>query len=323
LLAAGSLVALLMLLRRAPSDDNGLGESFRYDLSALRSVDPALMIGREVSGFDVDVREPTAMVLGPSNTVYVGGAGEIVQYSHEGRRLSGVKVPGLVTALALGGDGGLMYCAMRDNVAVLARDGVVAGRLGGLNSNSVCTAIALAGNSVFVADAGNRVVLRYGNDGAVVSRFGGKESEYSEGFVIPSPYFPLVTAADETLWVVDPGRHRFINFTQDGRIRSRWEKSSMTIEGFCGCCNPTHFALREDGSFVTAEKGLVRVKIHGPDGNLAGVVAAPDSFGRDTRGLALAVDANGRILVLDPERSRVRVFAVNGREAGHEKGSAK
>jgi sugar lactone lactonase YvrE len=182
--------------------------------------------------------------------------------------------------------------------------------------------VALAGDSVFVADAGNRVVLRYGSNGAVVGRFGGKDSEYSEGFVIPSPYFPLVAAADDTLWVVDPGRHRFINFTQDGRIRSRWERSSMTIHGFCGCCNPTHFALRDDGSFVTAEKGLVRVKIHGPDGNLVGVVAAPDSFGHDTRGLALAVDGDGRILVLDPERSRVRVFAV-GNGAGQAKGDAR
>ena len=88
----------------------------------------------------------------------------------------------------------------------------------------------------------------------------------------------------------------------------------MTVEGFCGCCNPTHFVVREDGSFVTSEKGIERVKIHGPDGSLVGVVAPPELFRPDTRGLALAVDEAGRILVLDPEQARVRVFVL--REKG-------
>jgi hypothetical protein len=63
--------------------------------------------------------------------------------------------------------------------------------------------------------------------------------------VIPSPYFPLQKAGDGTLWVVDTGRHRFVNFTPDGRVIASWEKAGMAIDGFCGCCNPTHFALRE------------------------------------------------------------------------------
>lgn len=310
LVAAGGIVCAVALLRREPSGDNGLGGSFRYDLTALREVDPSLIIADETGGFPAGVKQPTALAVGPGNAIYVGGAGEIAVFVPPGRKHDVLKVNGQVTALGLAEDGLRIYAAMRDRVAILDGAGVAVGALAGLNSNSVFTAVAPVGKAVFVADAGNRVVLRYGADNTIDLRFGEKAGEYSEGFVIPSPYFPLVKGLDDTLWVVDPGRHRFVNFTLDGRIRSRWEKVGMTIEGFCGCCNPTHFAIREDGSFVTAEKGLVRVKVHAPDGSLVGVVAAPEKFGADTRGLALAVDAEGRILVLDPERAAVRTFTV-------------
>ncbi len=64
-----------------------------------------------------------------------------------------------------------------------------------------------------------------------------------------------------------------------------------------------------DGSFVTAEKGLPRVKIHNLDGSLRCVVAAPDQFDEGVVGLDVAVDDEGRIYVLDPSRNQVRIFA--------------
>ncbi len=83
----------------------------------------------------------------------------------------------------------------------------------------------------------------------------------------------------------------------------------MEIQGFLCCCNPSHFAILEDGSFVTTEKGLVRVKIYDRLGRLSGVVAGPDQFQEGTVGLDVAVDAQQtRIHVLDPVRNSVRVF---------------
>ena len=82
----------------------------------------------------------------------------------------------------------------------------------------------------------------------------------------------------------------------------------MTVDGFSGCCNPSHAAVLQDGSFVTAEKGLVRVKIHNRAGEFVCLVAAPDQFDKGTVGLDLAVDSNGRIHVLDPKRKQVRIF---------------
>ena len=76
------------------------------------------------------------------------------------------------------------------------------------------------------------------------------------------------------MWVVNPGMHAFENYEFDGDLRAFWENTSMKIDGFSGCCNPAHFTFLPDGSFVTSEKGLVRVKVHKPSGELLGVVAA-------------------------------------------------
>ena len=76
-----------------------------------------------------------------------------------------------------------------------------------------------------------------------------------------------------------------------------------------------------DGGFVTCEKGLVRVKVHDEEGKVVGVVAGPDQLGWQaplrvcetpeqcqSRGLDVAVDAAGRIYVLDLEKNIVLIF---------------
>jgi hypothetical protein len=63
-----------------------------------------------------------------------------------------------------------------------------------------------------------------------------------------------------------------------------------------------------DGSFVTSEKGIARVKIIKPTGEFLCVVAGPEQFDEGTVGLDLAVDSQERILVLDPHRKMVRIF---------------
>ena len=97
-----------------------------------------------------------------------------------------------------------------------------------------------------------------------------------------------------------------------------WYRPSMSVDGFCGCCNPVHIAFRDDGSLVTGEKGLARVKLYDVTGTFAGLVAGADSFpearvaslscDEDTPVQDLAVDARNRVLVLDPYDKSVRIF---------------
>jgi hypothetical protein len=214
-----------------------------------------------------------------------------------------------VTCLTVGPDGSL-YVGMRDHVERFGVDGNRQASFPPFPGQPVVTSLAVISNHVFVADAGNRIIHRLDGNGNETARIGEKTVDFP-GFLIPSPYFDVASSSDGTLWAVDPGRHKFIRYAVDGAILSTWEHASCGVEGFCGCCNPSHFALRRDGSFVTSEKGIVRIKVYRSDGVFAGVVAGPDQFKADVQGLDVAVDGNGRILVLDPAGEVIRVYEAS------------
>jgi len=211
---------------------------------------------------------------------------------------------------------------MKDHVEVYDRQGKRLATWQGLGDDAVLTSIAVSKNDVFVADAGNRIVLRYDTTGKLINRIGEKDQQRNiPGFVIPSPYFDLAVARDGLLRVTSPGRHHIEAYTFDGDLEFWWGQFSSSIEGFCGCCNPVNFAILEDDSFVTCEKGLVRVKIYDPAGTFVGVVAGPEQLveggasgvsefgaGSQSGGFDVAVDGDGRIFVLDTIKNIVRIF---------------
>jgi len=67
-------------------------------------------------------------------------------------------------------------------------------------------------------------------------------------------------------------------------------------------------ALAPDGSFVTSEKHIVRVKRYDSAGHYVGLISGQEQWGKDVVGLDLAVDSKGRVLVLDPSADAVRVY---------------
>ena len=125
------------------------------------------------------------------------------------------------------------------------------------------------------------------------------------------PFFDVTADSDGFIWVVNPGRHSLENYTPEGDLRTSWGQFSMGIEGFCGCCNPTHIVILDDGSFVTSEKGIVRVKVYNSLGNIVSVVAGSEQFIEGTTGLDLAKDTAQRVYVLDPMKKQVRIFEKN------------
>jgi len=176
----------------------------------------------------------------------------------------------------------------------------------------IFTSLAFKGGQVFAADAGDRIVYRYDQKGEVLDSFDGTgRLEGNYGFILPSPYFDLEVDPDGELWVANTGLLKIENYSDEGTLRAFWGKPSFDLEGFTGCCNPVHFAILPDGSFVTSEKGLVRVKIHKPSGELDCVVAGPEAFEEDTEPPDLAVDEKGRIFILDITRNMVRIFERN------------
>jgi hypothetical protein len=191
----------------------------------------------------------------------------------------------------------------------------------------VVTSIALAEDDVFVADAGNRVVVRLNPDGELLGRIGQPDASRGvRGFVVPSAHFDVAATADGLLRVANPGARRIETFTFDGGVLGHWGRASAEIDGFFGCCNPAHFTVLPDGRFVTAEKGIPRIKIYSPRGDLECVVADPAMLGQQVAAIPLsdegengvsafdvAADGRGRILVLDPISRAIRVFEKKDR----------
>jgi len=281
-----------------------LGKSFDYSLDEYRKVDPALIKYKELEPILPTLGKLTALAVSADDKIYVGGENGIEVFP------GGQNVPILGTPSCLTiSESGIVYAGMQDHVAVFSNDwkktswSVPA-------ETAYLTSIDVDEWYIYVADAGSRRIWRYKKEGGEPFEIGKKDwGNGIRGFNIPSPYFDLaINRFDGSFWAVNPGYHAFENFRPDGMPLSTWEATSMGIKGFSGCCNPSHFALLADGGFVTAEKGLPRVKIHNADGSFRCVVAAPDQFDEDVVGLDLAVTSDGKIMVLDPSRNQVRIF---------------
>lgn len=279
------------------------GKNYIYSTEEFQQVDPALIHYVEVEPLVPSFGNPSSLAIAPVGQIYVGGP-NCVEVFPDGEK---IQVPATPTCLAVDDDG-ILFAGFQDYILVFSKERKSMLCLSP-SKKAYLTSIAVDEKWIYAADAGNRRVWRYNKEGGNPIEIGAKdEVKGVRGFYVPSPFFDLDIAVDGSVWVVNPGYHALENYSSEGRLISSWEKAGFNIDGFSGCCNPAHFALMPDGSFVTAEKGLPRVKIHNPDGSLRCVVAGPDQFNAAATGLDVAADLQGKIYVLDPDQGKVRVF---------------
>ena len=297
------------------------------DLSGLGGAAGAKVVGREIAQFPPGFRRARAVAVAPGGEIYVSGDFAIRRFDPAGRKLAEIATIEPPGAIAVDANG-TVYATFGNKVWVFDRDGK---RLATwpARENAVLTSIAVCDAGVLAADAGGRCVLRYGRDGKLLGVIGKKdEARNCPGFVVPSPYFDVAMAPDGLLRVTNPGRHQIEVYTLDGDRGAAWGRFSATEpDGFVGCCNPANFAVvpapgrpGDFAGFVTAEKGLARVKVFDADGKFAGLLAAPDTFARHDElvaagpsgepfaALDVAAGADGRIYVLDGVVGQVHVY---------------
>jgi hypothetical protein len=301
---------------------SGLGKEYVYDIEELAKIDPKLILYEEAAEvINTGFTDSHAIAVDSRGSIYTAGDKAIRVFALSGSLAGEVELADMPRCLTVSGDGKI-YVGMKDHVEVYDGRGKRLATWQSLSEDTVLTSIAVSKNDVFVADAGNRIVLRYDTTGKLLNRIGEKDKDRNvPGFVVPSPYFDLAVGRDGLLRVTNPGRLRIEAYTFDGDLEFWWGEFSSGVEGFCGCCNPVNFAILEDESFVTCEKGLTRVKIYDAEGGFVGVVAGPEqlveggaalidewaSVGR-AGAFDVAVDAAGRILVLDTIKNVVRIF---------------
>lgn len=323
LIALALILAVIALTRYDTTGRTGnrLGREFVYDVAELARVDPNLILYEEVSRpIQTAFAEAHCLAVDGNGLIYVGGDGMIRRLDQAGNRLGDNGLDQSPQCLCPAPDGRL-YVGLRDHVEVYDSQMQRIASWASRGDAAVLSSIVLADSHVFVADAGQRVILRYDPAGTLEAVIGEKDEDRNiPGFVVPSPYFDLAVTAG-LLRAVNPGRQRIEAYTFDGDFEFAWGKPAIAIDGFCGCCNPINIAVLSDGSFVTCEKGVVRVKVYDSDGAFMGVVAGPEQLMGGVKpkvcetpaqcqggGFDVAVDAQDRIYVLDTLKNTVRIF---------------
>ena len=319
-LAVVTAVVALVRLDTTGKKGSGLGKEYLYEIDA--KIDPNLILYEEsAQSLSTGFTDSHGIALDSQGSIYVAGDRAIRVFAQSGDLLNVIELTDAPRCLTVADDDKI-YVGMTNYVEVYGQQGKRLASWDSLGERAVLTSIAVSKSDVLVADAGNRIVLHYDTTGRLINRIGAKDKDRNiPGFVIPSPYFDLAVGRDGLLRVVNPGLRRIEAYTFDGYLEFWWGKFSSAVEGFCGCCNPVNFAILEDESFVTCEKGLIRVKIYDAEGAFVGVVAGPEQLveggasrvsefgvGSQAGGFDVAVDAQGRIFVLDTINNVVRVF---------------
>lgn len=308
-----SAIVLLLTLVAYMAKDLFFGKPdntnpYAFELNNIRTGDTAKAVYAETRPIKTTLEEIHGLATDASEKIYVSGKDGVEIFDTSGKAVNKFKIDGTAQCITVSENGNI-FLGMQDHIEIWNNGGKQLAKWVSFGADAVITSIATKGKDVFVADAGQKVVYRCDLKGNLINKIGLKDPATGvPGFIIPSPYFDLGISKDGNLWVVNPGRHSFEKYNFEGTLLTSWGKASMAMEGFCGCCNPSNFAMVYDSLFVTSEKAIERVKIYNADGSFRCLVATPDQFKEGTKGLDLAVDNQNRILVLDPVKMLVRIF---------------
>ncbi|MGB6221670.1 hypothetical protein [Haloferula sp.] len=297
-----------------------LGAEFSYDVSRFQTSDPALKRYDEVIRYRVGIESARCLAVGEDGLLYLGGDEGIQVVNGEGRELASIRLDRPVQSLAVKGSE-RMLVGQKGRILVLDPDGRELEIWDDFPEDMLPTSIDVSESGIHVADAANRVVRKLNGAGESIGIIDGRSGDLEGvGFKVPSPYFCLKMGDDGLLRVTNPGAHRIETYLPDGRLELAWGRASFAIEAFCGCCNPVSFDIFPDGSYVTCEKGLPRVKLYDGHGVFTGMVAGPEDFpeylsvvnagARKAAGAGIqaVIDPAGRILILDAIAQELRVM---------------
>lgn len=290
--------------------DNMEANKFEFSVDEFRNVPEDLIHYKETKNFKVGFEMPAGLTI-HNEKIYLVGDQKLKVIDNSGKLLNEFEFAEKPQNVEVAGN--KIYVAFEKRIQIIDEFGNTKDEWKLTDDNSYITALAVKEDFVFVADAGTRRIFKFSTAGEIVNEFEGKADEdVLHGFIIPSPYFDIDINEEGDLWVVNPGLHALENYTSEGNLREHWQASGARTEAFSGCCNPAHYTFLPDGSFITSEKGLVRIKIYKPSGEFSGVVAPPTKFEDILEGQApdVAVDSLGNIYALDFDRKVLRVFEL-------------
>lgn len=259
----------------------------------------------------------SAVAVGPANSIYVLGDGEVRVFNSGGSFVRAFKTPQGAICLAVGSDE-RVYLGRTGRVEILSGKGTPSGgfAVGEGVKPSAVTAIRLFRREILVADVFARRIRRFAESGKQTGEIGIHNK--TRGFMLPNRFLDMDVDGSGIIRATDPGRHRVSSWNMDGTPAGHFGQFGLkNPEDFVGCCNPVNISVTPDGKIVTAEKVIARIKVFEPSGKLLALIG-PEHFDPMCTHLHLAVDSDGRILVADPMRREVKVFAKKNQSGGLE-----
>lgn len=255
-------------------------------------------------------KKSAAIAIDQHNNMYVAVDNKIYCMNDVGEIRSVIQTKSEATALTCTGDS--IIAAFTNEISIFNPLGTVIAHWKLSNPKSYISSLTTLENKIYAADAQFAQVYGFSKNGKLHETIGQRaDKKELSFFAVPSFYFDVATGNDNTLWVANTGRHKLVQFDNEKEIKSSWGFSSSALEGFCGCCNPSNFAIMSDGSFVTSEKGLVRIKKHNQNGNFQCAIAGPERFMENAKGLDIAIDSEDKIFVLEPDAMKIHIFELN------------
>lgn len=299
------LIVAVVVVNYIKSKPNKAKENpYEYNVDEFKKVDTALIRYKEIREIKVMIDEHAALATFNGN-IYLASAEELLVITPEGNKVAAFTIEPDARAVAVENE--KIAIAHKQYIEVISFNGEPLFKTEIISDSSVFTSVAFYNDKVFVADAGKRRIYGFENEKLVNEFEGVSGAKNLHGFIVPSPYFEIAVNSQNQLWCTNPGLHALQQYNENGDLVNSWDKASLEIDGFNGCCNPAQFAFLHDGRFVTSEKGMPRIKVYSKTGELESVVAAPSKFEGNQHAAEVATIGEN-VVALDFDREMIRIF---------------
>jgi len=250
--------------------------------------------------FSVENGKLKSVSCSVSGLIYLGGDSFVSCYDSLFNQIWNLKTDSSIIALSVYGD--TIFAATSNQIILISKSGKYLNEWGPYEDNSIITSVSSNMNYVAFADAGNKTVFILDKGGEAKRMIGQSDKQ----FVIPSPYFDVALDNENNLYTANTGLHRIETRRIDGTIISFFGEPGTAPEYFCGCCAPPHFIVVPQG-FVTAEKGINRIKILNKKGEFVEFVNSRNNFIKSVP-LDLASSDGKTIYAANPADSKLYIF---------------
>jgi hypothetical protein len=235
--------------------------------------------------------------------LYAAGDAEIKVFDAAGRLKKRWSTAGPVQSVAVASDGAV-YAGEVGKIEIFDGTGKLVDTWRHEKLFGPITAIGFTKDSVLAGDAADRAIRRFDRAGKFLNDIG--KDNPVHGLLIPNGVVNFAVDAHDTIYAANPGKHRVERYTPGGELLGHMGRfDGVDPAGFTGCCNPTNVAVRD--RIFTTEKAAPRVKAYDFAGNLLAVIAT-DLFDANCKNMSIAVDARGRVYVVDTVKLGIFVF---------------